>query len=371
MSAKATLSRGIGVLANWLSLYTRMISPRPVGYIAIESTRRCNLRCKMCNIGQLSADPAFRDTLLGPEAWDIMFRESRLLRLMPKVRITGGEPFIRHDCARLVSLLLMIPYIQEVAIYTNGYLTEKIVAAVESILNKCPKGKRLEIGVSLDDVGERHDIIRGRRGAFDRAVATLKQLRNLKNEFPQLRLGSASVLQPDNLAHIENVDDLRDDLNVQSHYILLQQTSFLGTRKEQNTVVSFTDEQRKAIGELAKHNIELLGAVKWLETGVRPLPCFAGTSSVFIGSNGDVYPCLAMAHSKEFFMGNAADTGFDEVWRSAKASAIRGRVQRCTFSSCWAGCETTATRVQYAPLELFTKYASLGLIDYYHCRGVR
>lgn len=115
----------------------------------------------------------------------------------------------------------------------------------------------------------------------------------------------------------------------------------------------------------------MVGFDRWLRTGVRPMRCVAGSASLFIASNGDMYPCAAMAHEPEFFMGNVAAGSFDKVWTSKQAWAARGRVRRCTNSSCWTGCEITAVRVQHVPLEMGIKYASFGLLDYYRLRGLR
>ena len=365
------LRRGIGVCLNYLSLLTERIAPRPVGYVTIESTRICNLRCRMCNIGAMSTSPEFRSAELKPSTWADVFRGSRFLKLMPKVRVTGGEPFIRKDLPDLVSSLLCIPHIEEVAVYTNGYLTDRIITGVKRILAACPSNKRLEIGVSLDHIGRKHDEIRGVVGVFERVCATLEGLRKLREQFSNLRIGSASVVQPENVFHIEDIDKLRRAMGVESHYIVVQNTSFLGNRDEPYGAQSFTEEQKSEICWLARENDEMIGVRKWLEMGARPMRCFAGTSSLFIASNGDLYPCVAMGYAPRFLMGNLAAGNFDEIWTSRQAWEVRRRVKQCTFSSCWAGCEITATRVQHAPLELGIKYASLGLLHYYRLRGLR
>jgi radical SAM protein with 4Fe4S-binding SPASM domain len=365
------LKRGLGVCLNHLSLGTHKIAPRPVGYITIEATRICNLRCQMCNIGKMSATLKSRPPELSPAAWANIFGRSRFLKFMPKIRITGGEPFIRQDLPELACSLLALPHVEEIAIYTNGYFTQRTTDGVKAMLSTCPSNKTVALGVSLDAIGEKHDRIRGKEGAFIKARATLERLCELREEFPQLRVESATVLQADNIADIGDVDALRKHMGVKSHYMIVQNTSFLGNSKEQTHSGTFTSDQRSVIRELARNNDGMVGVNRWLETGMRPMSCYAGTSSTFIGSSGDVYPCVAMAYESAFCMGNVSDGDFDSVWMSSRAGAVRDRVAVCTFSSCWAGCEITATRVQHAPLEFGVKWASFGLLDYYRLRGLR
>jgi radical SAM protein with 4Fe4S-binding SPASM domain len=290
---------------------------------------------------------------------------------MPKVRVTGGEPFIRRDLADLVSSLLRLNHIDEVAVYTNGYFTDRVVNGVERILTACSSKKRLEIGISLDGMREKHDEIRGRQGAFDKACATLEGLRKLKQRFPNLSIHSGSVIQPENLEHIAQIDEFRREIGVESHHMLVVNSSYLGNVDHEYGPKTFSEGQKCKIRSLLQDKPESIGLDKYLASGKRPMPCFAGSASAFIARNGDLYPCTAMPYEPVFLMGNVADGNFDEVWTSARAWEVRRRARLCTFPSCWSGCEITAIRTQYFPLELAVRSASLGFLDYYRLRGLR
>jgi cyclic pyranopterin phosphate synthase len=47
-----------------------------------------------------------------------------------KLRITGGEPLLRHELPRLIERLVAIPGLRDLALTTNGYLLEKQAAAL-------------------------------------------------------------------------------------------------------------------------------------------------------------------------------------------------------------------------------------------------
>src|SRR3569623_620828 len=47
-----------------------------------------------------------------------------------KVRLTGGEPLVRKDFPRLVTMLQAVPGVDDLAVTTNGYLLERDAAAL-------------------------------------------------------------------------------------------------------------------------------------------------------------------------------------------------------------------------------------------------
>ena len=92
--------------------------------LRISVTDRCNLRCTYCMPAAVfGPDYAF---LKNEELLD--FEEiARLARLfirlgVRKLRLTGGEPLLRKDVARLVKLLDEIPGVEDIALTTNGLM---------------------------------------------------------------------------------------------------------------------------------------------------------------------------------------------------------------------------------------------------------
>jgi cyclic pyranopterin phosphate synthase len=93
---------------------------RPLGSLRISVTDRCNLRCRYC---MPEAEYVWlpRDSIL-------TFEEiTRLTGIftglgVSKVRLTGGEPLLRHDLPKLVQLLRAHQQIRDLALTTNGLL---------------------------------------------------------------------------------------------------------------------------------------------------------------------------------------------------------------------------------------------------------
>jgi molybdenum cofactor biosynthesis protein A len=94
---------------------------RPLNYLRLAVTDRCNLRCFYCM-------PAEGIKYL-PKKEVLTFEEiDRLISLMAsmgisKVRLTGGEPFVRTDLMKLIRRIVEIPGIRDLHLTTNGILT--------------------------------------------------------------------------------------------------------------------------------------------------------------------------------------------------------------------------------------------------------
>ncbi len=88
--------------------------------LRISVTDRCNIRCFYCMPAE---NVHFR-----PREELLSFEETeRFVRVMArmgvdKLRLTGGEPLVRHDLHRLIALLTRIPGIIDIALTTNGIL---------------------------------------------------------------------------------------------------------------------------------------------------------------------------------------------------------------------------------------------------------
>ena len=93
---------------------------RPLRSLRISVTDRCNMRCRYC----MPEDEYVwlpRESILSFEEID------RLVGIfvslgVNKVRLTGGEPLLRHDLATLIAMLRNRRAIDDLALTTNGIL---------------------------------------------------------------------------------------------------------------------------------------------------------------------------------------------------------------------------------------------------------
>jgi GTP 3',8-cyclase len=93
---------------------------RRIEYLRISVTDKCNLRCVYC-MPEQGLPWLGRAEILDYE------EIARIVAVMAgmglrRVRLTGGEPLVRRDLPRLVSLLRAIPGIEDIALSTNAVL---------------------------------------------------------------------------------------------------------------------------------------------------------------------------------------------------------------------------------------------------------
>src|SRR5260370_11886486 len=101
-----------GALSNHVGL--------PLRSLRLSVTDRCNLRCNYCMPQE--------EYVWLPREELLTFEE--IVRLVDvftslgveDVRLTGGEPLLRRDLARLVQMLAANPRIRDLALTTNGVL---------------------------------------------------------------------------------------------------------------------------------------------------------------------------------------------------------------------------------------------------------
>lgn len=140
---------------------------RPITYVRLAVTDRCNLRCFYC-----MPEDGIRYL---PKKQLLTFEEiERLISILAtlgitKVRLTGGEPFVRNDLMQLINRISEIPGIQELHLTTNGVLTAPHI----------PQLKKLGLGsvnLSLDTLDKARFYNITRRDEFEPVMNTLNLL---------------------------------------------------------------------------------------------------------------------------------------------------------------------------------------------------
>ena len=140
---------------------------RKINYLRLAVTDRCNLRCFYC-MPEEGLEWLSRSELM---SYEEMLRMCRLLVKMgiEKIRITGGEPFVRKDIMQLLSALANIDGLQQLTITTNGVLTAPHVAELKKI------GVQ-SVNLSLDTLDANRFFAIAKRDEFDKVMQTLEEL---------------------------------------------------------------------------------------------------------------------------------------------------------------------------------------------------
>ena len=114
---------------------------RPIDYLRISVTDRCDLRCIYCMPpGGVSLLP--HDSILTYEEIYAIAQAAAEMGIK-KIRLTGGEPLVRSGLPKLVKMLAQIKAIDDISLTTNGTLLERYAVELKEA------GLR-RVNVSLD-----------------------------------------------------------------------------------------------------------------------------------------------------------------------------------------------------------------------------
>jgi GTP 3',8-cyclase len=99
---------------------------RPINYLRVSITDRCNLRCTYCMPAEGVKLLSHNDILSFEEIVEVV-NEAVTLGIT-KVRITGGEPLVRKGVVGLVEKIAAIKGITDFGLTTNGILLSEFAA---------------------------------------------------------------------------------------------------------------------------------------------------------------------------------------------------------------------------------------------------
>jgi molybdenum cofactor biosynthesis protein A len=136
---------------------------RKITYARLAVTDRCNLRCFYCMPAE-GIDYLPKKDLLTYEEMERLI--SILTNLgVTKVRITGGEPFVRRDLIHFLERLRANADLEELHITTNGVLTGNYIDKLKDL-------NISSINLSLDTLNKEKFNRITRRNEFDNVMAT-------------------------------------------------------------------------------------------------------------------------------------------------------------------------------------------------------
>ncbi len=103
---------------------------RPLRNLRLSVTDRCNLRCAYCMPEASYRWLEQREVLSFEELATLVDRFGALG--VRRVRLTGGEPLVRRDLPRLVAMLATRPWLEDLALTTNGVLLAGLASALKA-----------------------------------------------------------------------------------------------------------------------------------------------------------------------------------------------------------------------------------------------
>ena len=318
--------------------------PRLLTYIV---TFRCNARCVMCD--------SWRKDDEGDLTLEQIERIFRQLPPLHAVRLTGGEPFVRKDFARIATLTQEILRPGLLHVTTNGFLTDRIVSFCERRDRSVP----LQLLVSIDGVAEKHNQIRGRRDAWEQAMATVRAIAPRQQELGLRLAVNQTIVDAESAGDYSKLRDILKPLGVRNQVVIAYQASatYSLTRevdaspKSPGSFATFGDLEKEVLvtlfdeieADTADYPLPERVAKRYYLDGIRGRllhnhaqpnpPCVALGAHLRLFPNGDVPTCQFNTHR----VGNLVNQTFQELWSGPAVAKQRRWVRECP--GCWAECE--------------------------------
>jgi molybdenum cofactor biosynthesis protein A len=214
---------------------------RKINYLRLAVTDRCNLRCFYC-MPEEGLDWLSRKELM---TYEEMLQACSLLVKMgiEKIRITGGEPFVRKDIMKLLTALSALDGLKELSITTNGVLTAPHVAELKRI------GVR-SVNLSLDTLDANRFFAITRRDEFAKVMETMEEL--LKHDM-EVKINTV-VMAGKNTQDIIPLAEMTKDLPVSVRFI--EEMPFNGDGHSHSGIVwdyvRILDEIRQTFPDIKK-----------------------------------------------------------------------------------------------------------------------
>jgi MoaA/NifB/PqqE/SkfB family radical SAM enzyme len=304
----------------------------------------CNYRCTFCELPQ-------RSIRRRKEGWDEFTTDDwkAVLRGFAALRttgvgFTGGEPFVRKDCAELLEHSLSFGMVTHVN--TNGHLLDD--ALIDRLV-----GMGLDsVNVSLDAAeAATHDRLRGHPGSFERVtdrIAALARARDRSKSSRRTRVAITSVLTPDNADQVVAMADLAEKLGADS-LGFIPMHEYVG-----RTELAEVAPERPWAAKMAKATEELkrLKAERSILENSEgyialfsdcfagrpsPIRCRAPDWSLVVDCYGRVFPCVPLSEVDRP-IGRVKSGELASFWKSDLAAAARRDLASCR--ACYWNCHT-------------------------------
>lgn len=308
---------------------------RPV--VIWNLTRRCNLKCRHCYA--VAADHHFPGELTSSEAISVL--DDLAGYGIPALILSGGEPLYRVDTLDLAKLAKA--HGLYTALSTNGTPIKGAVA--DQIANIGFD----YVGISLDGIGKTNDWFRGQDGAFDEALAGVRECKRRG-----IKVGLRFTMTRDNCEQLPNLLDLAKAEGVEKFY--LSHLVYAGRGNKHRCEDTQWEVTRNALDLLIKrafdaatlgepfeivtgnNDADAVYFLRWAEANFpadrvqhlrRHLEAWGGNSSGLgvanIDTQGVVHPDT---YWSDYSLDSVRNRPFSEIWEDLSDPVLAGLRQR-------------------------------------------
>lgn len=312
--------------------------------VALNLTKRCNLKCEHCYLDATTKMGGSHDELTTEECFRLIDQIAQV-NAGSLLVITGGEPLVRPDILEIARHAVEQRFM--VVFGTNGMLIDdKMAKAMVDI-------GVMGVGISIDSLDSAtHNAFRGLPGAWEGAMAGIEACKRNGLQF-QVHFSA----QPMNYKELPAVIDWSHDLGAKVLNVFFMVCTGRGeeltdiTPSQYEEVLTYLVESQDKYQDMlvrarcAPHfkrlayekdpNSPITKAQGYMGGG-----CLAGTNYARVTPNGDLTPCPYMPLSA----GNIRETSFVDLWENSEVfnsfryPHLKGKCGDCEYSEICGGC---------------------------------
>ena len=335
-------------------IYNKLNKISLPSFVTFLSTWRCNARCIFCDIWKKNSS---KEEEISPTEIRTFFSDFNHIDVF---RLTGGEPFLRNDVAQIINSVDEATNVSMVHITSNGILTDRIVESLKGITNL----SKVHIKISIDNVGEQHDKVRGVPGVYAKAMTTIEALCELRDQNPGFHVGvNQAIVNETELDSYARLKNVLDPLMVPIYPVIANQpknslysdSDFVDPKSSIEPFGTFStsslERMKRILLDKNKINDSITERIvdSYHLTGLYnrlvhdrnwPNPhCVALKNHLRILPNGDIPICLYNGK----IVGNAKRQSIKRIWMRPDMKVDRDWVKRC--AGCWQSCESAVSAV--------------------------
>lgn len=300
----------------------------PAGILILSLVSACACRCVFCGLPDTRPHTVLRrNTLI--TALD----GSPTAGPWQEVNLTGGDPLVIPAATALIPDVLARRHrFERLSVSTAGIPARKALHGLQLF-----GGTPLDLYVSLDGIGDLHDQIRGRAGAFAEVEKFLDGTRHVHG----VRLALTCVINRHNAYRLDEIADYAGDHAIPVSYAIVNSSDHYIRSLPMYDGVSLAPDQLDTVTDFlirrsSQRLDEDLRAV--LRGGRRKLPCRLLHEGVLVTSDGTVSIC---GTSQRMVLGRLdIDADVPHKWREllARRPHLLSSGARSTCDTCTSNC---------------------------------
>jgi MoaA/NifB/PqqE/SkfB family radical SAM enzyme len=306
-------------------------------YCCIALLESCFFKCRMCYKGR--EDINFRDPAEPKlEDWKrFIYSLRKMVKGSFQINFAGGEPLVRKETLELIRYASEQGF--EAFLATNAFLID------EEMAKNLARAGASTVNISLDSLKEeRHDYIRGVKGAYSKVMRALELLDKFA---PKTKVGICTTIMSENMDELGDIarwiqaNQLIDGMGFQAvtQPFSTPEDSFWWKNKEYSHLwpkdLNLVDRSLDELIELKKSGLQKIGNpvnqfyvfkayFRSPDNFIKKQRCHIDSTAINVTPQGEIRICFYMG-----CVGNIKTDDIEKAWFSPEAKLMREKITAC------------------------------------------